>query len=169
MEVINKQTSLSIMPLALAGFTLIEFIVVIMLSAILMTFAASRWSDTSNLNAQAQQLTADIQYTQSLAMTHAQRYRLTLIPPNSYAIATITGVTVPNAVTRNNVTTFDAGANFGSITGLPNNIIAFDGRGTPYINATATTALTSTATINLVEGSETRQIQINSNGKITVQ
>lgn len=151
------------------GFTIVEMLVVIIIATILASFASIRWSTNTNLNAQAQQLAADIRYVQSLAMTHGERYRLTLTAPNTYSISTTAGSAVPNTVTHSNSTTFDTGIVFGTINGLTNNVIAFDGRGSPYTGTAGTTVLASTATINLSWGNDIRQILINPAGQVSVQ
>ena len=154
-----------------AGFTLIELIIVIILTAIIAAYASSRWTNTVDLNAQAQQLVADIRYTQSLAMTKGERYRLTITTStNSYAISSTSGSAVNNTVTNNPITYLANGITFSTISGLAAAspyYIAFNGYGVPYKDATAsTTPLTAVATITLTKGGRTRQIQITSAGLI---
>ncbi len=49
---------------------------------------------------------------------------------------------------------------FGGFTNLPNNLLAFDEAGTPYSDATATTALAANASIPLTNGANTQTIQV---------
>ncbi len=153
-----------------SGFTMVELVLVITIIAILAVFSLPRWSASINPNAAAEQLAADIRYTQSLAMTHGQRYRLNLVAPNNYSITTITGTAIPSSVTGANTVTLDSYVVFGTFTNLPGNLIAFDGQGIPYTNAAATTALATTATIPVTGGgSATRTIQISpTTGRVTV-
>lgn len=143
------------------GFSLVELIVVMLTLSIIAVFAAPRWIGTTpSLYAQNQQLLSDIRYTQSLSMSTGKRYRLNLNTPNSYSITDISGTAVPNPSTGANSVTLASNINFGSFTNLPNSLIAFDERGIPYTNATATTALLGTATILLTSSGVNRSIQI---------
>jgi len=153
------------------GFTLLEMVIVIALMAILAAIAIARWPGVNlNLNAQAQQLANDIRYTQSLAMTRGQRYRLNLLTATTYSITDLSGNAVGNNVTGNNTVTYGTGITKGTTSNLPNNLIAFDGQGIPYIDATAATALTATASISLTAGSVTRTLQISpETGRVIVQ
>jgi type II secretory pathway pseudopilin PulG len=153
------------------GFYFVEFIVTIVILAILSTVVIVRWpGETINLNAQAQQLASDIRYTQSLAMTHGQRYRLNLVSTNQYTITTIGGTALNHPVTGSTTTTLGTGIIYGTFTNLPNNLIAFDGAGIPYTNSAATIALAATATVRLTFGSQTKTVQISpETGNVVVQ
>lgn len=153
-----------------SGFTMIELVVVTLIVSIIAVFSVSRWSATINPNALAEQLASDIRYTQSLAMTHGQRYRLNLTAPNTYSITTTGGTAVPNSVTGTNTVTL-TGITFGAFGNLPNNLIAFDGQGIPYTDSGATTTLNATATIPVsTGGAVTRTIQISpTTGRVTIQ
>jgi MSHA pilin protein MshC len=152
-----------------SGFTFIELVIVIALLAILSTYAVTRWPSANvNLNAEAQQLASEIRYTQSLAFSKGQRYRLNLTSTN-YSITDISGNAVSDPNTGNNSTTFSNGIST-SLSNLPNNIIAFDGNGSPYIDSTATTTLTANATITLSKGSVSRIVLITpETGRVILQ
>lgn len=143
------------------GFSLVELIIVMLTLSIIAVFVAPRWVGTTpTLYTQNQQLLSDIHYTQNLSMISGKRFRLNLITPNSYSITDISGTAVPNPSTGANSVTLAPGVNFGTFTNLPSSLIAFDERGIPYTNATATTALISTAVIVLTSGGVNRSIQI---------
>lgn len=156
-----------------AGLTIIEFIVVILVLTIIVAYSASRWSSGTNPNAQAQQLAAEIRYTQSLAMTHNQTYFIIFFINNTYSITNSTGIVAANSVTGNTTaTSLGPGMTFGSLSSniSANRLIAFDDFGVPYTDATATIALTTTATIPITSGNSTRTIQVNpATGLVTVQ
>ncbi|HEV2614610.1 MAG TPA: GspH/FimT family pseudopilin [Gammaproteobacteria bacterium] len=153
-----------------AAFTLIELIVVIIIAAILAAIAVSRWPGTEiNLNAQAQQLASDIRYTQTLAMSRAQDYRLNLTA-TTYSITTTGGAAINNPVTGNASVALGSGITITlSPTNLPSNLIAFNSLGVPYTNSGATTTLNSAAVITLTSGANTKTITIQpQTGRVTV-
>lgn len=152
-----------------SGFTFIELIIVIVILTIIATIAIMRWpSSNINLNAQAQQLAGEIRYTQSLAFSHGVRYRLNLTS-TSYNITDISGNAVPDPVTGNNSTSLASGMT-ASWTNLPNNLVAFDGNGNPYIDSAATSLLGSIAVITLSAGGANRTISISpETGRVIVQ
>ena len=122
-----------------------------------------------NLGAEANQLANDIRYTQSLAMNNGMRYYLIKQSSTTYQIMNSAGTAVTLAM-GNTTMTLNSGITFGTLTNLPNNLIAFDGKGTPYVTYTSPgTALASTATIPLVSGSNTITISILAGtGRVTV-
>ena len=141
------------------GFTIIELIIVIVLLAVISAIAALAWPDFSafNLNAQAELIVSDIQHVQNLSMTHGVRYAFTRLSATSYQIATITGT---NAEVKN----LPNGIQFGNFNNLPNNLITFDGRGVPYVDATIPgTPLTQNARINLIANGRTVSVRVRPN------
>lgn len=138
---------------------------------ILSTSVYLKWpGSTINIGAQAQQLASDIRYTQSLSMTKNQRYRFTIISTSTYQIMNSSGSPVRNAMGAL-TTTLNNGITFGSLTNLPNNLIAFDGNGNPYTDTgTPGTLLASSASIPLVSGSNTQTLVISpQTGRVLVQ
>src|SRR5690242_19243011 len=117
-----------------AAFTLIELIIVILIAAILSYIAVTRWPGTMiNLNSQAQQLASDIRYTQTLAMSRATEYTLT-VTSTSYSIST-GGTAVNNPVTGSASVTLGTGITITTPpTNLPNSSITFNSLGTPYVD-----------------------------------
>lgn len=152
------------------AFTLIELIVVILLAAIISAIAVVRWPGSRiNLNAAAQQLASDIRYTQTLAMSRAQDYVLT-VSSSSYAITTGSGAAVNNPITGSATVTLSSGITITiPPTNLPNNLIAFDSQGIPQINSNTTTPLANAAVITLTSGSNTTTVTIQpQTGRVTV-
>ena len=127
-----------------AAFTLIELIITIIILTILAAATRAIWpTENITLNAQAQALVADIQYTQNLSETRGVRYYLKKTSSVTYTISDVNG---------GNLTahTLGSGMTFGTLTNLPNSLVAFDGQGVPYSNITIPgTALTTNATIIL--------------------
>ncbi len=144
------------------GFTLLELILVIVVISIMAVevLPIMSTSTTISLLAQAKQLASDIRYTQTLAMTKGQRYYLIKQSSTTYQILSSAGTAVP-LVMGNTTVTLNSRITFGTLTNLPNSLIEFDGRGTPYVtSASPGTALASTATIPLVSGGNTHTVSI---------
>jgi prepilin-type N-terminal cleavage/methylation domain-containing protein len=153
------------------GFTLIELVMVIIIISILSVMVVFSWPGTTiNLANQAQQVTNDIRYTQSLAMTKGQRYRWVKTASNAYQIQDNSGTPIKLSQ-GNTLVTFGAGITFGTFTNLPNNLINFDSKGTPYSDTTLPgTALSSSAVIAITAGSTTRTVTISpETGGVTLQ
>lgn len=153
-----------------SGFTLLELVIVIIVLSIISTVVLFNWPGmTVNVGGQAQQLANDIRYTQALAMSKGQRYYLIKQSSTTYQIKSTSGSTVLLAL-GNTTMTLNSGITFGSFTNLPNNLIAFDGKGAPYTDTGSPgTALSSTATMALVSGSNTKTISISpETGRVTV-
>jgi len=142
------------------GFTIVEFIVVIVLISIVAAIAVPRWVTSPNLDAQTQQLLSDLRYAQMLAITHGQRFRVNFTLPSSYGITTLAGTAVPNISTNTNTITLRSGITISGLTNLPNNLIAFDEQGIPYSDSAATVPLAANATITLSYNGMTRSIVI---------
>ena len=150
------------------GFTLIELIVVMLLLGILAAvFIPRMGNDAIILSTQAEQFAADIRYVQSLAMTQGwsgvnpRRYRINFTA-TSYNFTDVSGVAVahPSGTTGSVAFAGNVSISPYPAAALPNNVVAFDGRGTPYSDVSATTLLASMATISLVQGASTRTVQI---------
>ncbi len=154
------------------GFTLIEVIMVIAIISLLAIMPFFNFPSASlNLDGQAQQLANDIRYTQSLSMTKAQRYRLVITTgSSSYQILNTAG-TAARFASGNTTVTLNSGISFGTLTNLPNNLIAFDGNGIPYTTTGSPgTALAANATIPLQSSGSTKTVVILPlTGKVNVQ
>jgi prepilin-type N-terminal cleavage/methylation domain-containing protein len=126
------------------GFTLIELVTVIIILSILALTVTVKWpSKVINLNAQTKAFVADIRHTQNLSATRGIRYYLIITSATTYTIRDFNGNNGENYVLGSSIT-------FGTLTNLPNSLIAFDGQGTPYSNTSIPgTALAGNATITL--------------------
>ncbi len=155
----------------IAGFTIIELIAIVMIISILAVLTVFSWQGTTiNLEAQAQQIANDIRYAQSLAMTKGVRYRWVRASSTTYQIVNSSGT--PITFARGNTTiTLNSGITFGAFTNLPNNLVAFNGKGIPYTDTGSPgTALAAAATIPITQSSETESIVISpGTGRVIVQ
>ena len=140
------------------GFSLLELVIVLILTGILSVYAINRWPGSSiNLSAQADQLVADIRYTQSLAMSRGQRYRINLNAA-SYSITNAAGtVAVPHPVNNSAVALFDTGITLTTT----NSFLVFDSNGIPYTTTTSPgTPLAGDAVITLTSSGLSRTVRI---------
>lgn len=165
---VNKDSCLH----KIQGFSLIELIMVIIVISILAVVPfISMPGPGLNLDAQGQKLANDIRYAQSFSMTKGQRYRLVITTgTSSYQILNTAGTAVRFA-SGNTTTTLNSGISFGTLTNLPNSLIAFDGEGIPYTTTGSPgTALAANATIPLQSSSSTTNVIITPiTGTVTVQ
>jgi prepilin-type N-terminal cleavage/methylation domain-containing protein len=118
------------------GFTLVELIIVISIISLIVVTTVKWPSRKTNLYAQVQKLTSDIQYVQFLAMSRDERYRIQF-NQNSYVLtkpdANNTPINFPSVVqspntTHRNIVQLEAGITLSADT----QSIIFDGQGTPY-------------------------------------
>jgi MSHA pilin protein MshC len=144
------------------GFTLVELAAIIVLVAILAFTAIPRYLNKGSIDVSvmAEQLANDIRFTQSLAMTSGQGNRINLTAA-TYQITTSSGGPIVHPVTGSSS---PISLNIVSLSGynppLTNNYVAFDGKGIPYTDVAASTALAANATITLRSGSNTRTVVI---------
>ncbi len=153
------------------GFTLIEFVIVIILMGIIGGAVTLIWPKSNiNLGAQARQLASDLRYAQALSMSKDQRYRVVKLSSTTYQIQDSTGTAITLPVGGTTVT-LNSDITFGTLTNLPNSLVVFGGSGIPYSDtAIPGTALASTATIPLTNGTFTQTISISpQTGRIIVQ
>lgn len=154
-----------------SGFTLFEFIAVITIISILSVMVSFTWQGTTiDLEAQAQQVAANVRYAQALAMTRGQRFRWVEVSATTYQVVDNSGN--PIMLAQGNTTVIlGSGISFGALSNLPNSLVAFDGRGTPYVDtATPGTALSSSASISLSSGGQTKTVIISpETGRTIVQ
>lgn len=143
------------------GFTLVEFILVILLMSIISIAILPQWTATTlNVEFEARRILNDIRYTQALSMATGQRYRWVRTSATTYQIINSAGTALilPSGSTQ---ATLTSNVSFGAFTNLPNNLIAFDSTGTPYTDTGSPgTPLAATAIIPAVIGSNTRSIQV---------
>ena len=133
------------------GFTLIELVIVIMLTGIVIAAVSMRMpGDGINLGAQAEQLASDIRYTQSLAMSRGARFRINFTA-GTYQITDAAGVAQGHPSTGL-TTPVSLGTTVLSAYNPPltNSYLAFDSLGVPYTDPT--TALAALVTLTLTSG-----------------
>src|SRR3990167_285538 len=143
-----------------AGVTMIELVIVILIIGILAVIAVPKWPTSVNLEFEARRLLSDIRYTQGLSMATGERYRWVKVAANSYQITNEAGtpIIMPSGATQ--IVLVDQ-AVFGTLSNLPNSLLAFDSRGVPYTDASIPgTALAATATISITASGRTRTVSI---------
>jgi MSHA pilin protein MshC len=152
----NCDTGSAAPPCRARGFTLVELTITLVVVAIMAVAMLPRSPERQiNLSAQADQLASDIRYTQSLAMTHGQRFRINFNAA-SYLIDTAAGGAVTHPHTGNTAA-IDLGNGITlSATTFP--FIVFDGRGTPYDNIG--TLLAADAVVTLTADGQTTWVLI---------
>ncbi|MDR3476529.1 MAG: prepilin-type N-terminal cleavage/methylation domain-containing protein [Gammaproteobacteria bacterium] len=161
------------------GFTLIEFVILLLIIAILAIVININWPGSSlTLGAEATQLATDLRYTQALSMTQGQRYCLKISGGTYQILNSATGS--PILLAFGNVTSIlGNGISFGSISPSGSAMFVFDGAGIPYYsgsttcntaNAQAATPLATSGSIPLTAGGQTRTILISAEtGRVLVQ
>lgn len=155
------------------GFTMLEMVVVILVLSIISVTVIYNWPGTTiNIDAQAREFANDIRFTQSLAMSRDERYRIIEASSTTYQILNSSGSTVPlpNGLAT---ATLNSGLSFGAWSNLTNHLIAFDGRGTPYLDAATPgtpLAVGTTYSITIIGGGNTKTITIAPlTGRVSVQ
>jgi prepilin-type N-terminal cleavage/methylation domain-containing protein len=153
-------------PAYVRGFTLIELVITLVILSILSYTVISRWSaSTFDLQAAAEQLVADIRYTQMLAMTRGQRYRINFTASSYWISDRTNSATIPEPATNQATMALPGGISLS-----PSGILVFDGNGIPYSDAALPGTTAGDTTLSLGDGSETRQILINAEtGRVTLQ
>lgn len=151
------------------GFTLVELVAIIILVALLAFTAMPRMSGPSlGVDSQAEQLAADIRYTQALSMTRGDRYRINLTAAG-YQITDSGGLNpeVHPGTGSTSAVALDGVALSGYNPPLTGNYVAFDGRGIPYVGAS--TALSANATITLTGGATRTIVLSPETGRVVLQ
>ena len=141
------------------GFTLIELVMVIVLLGVLAALVSMRMpGDGINVGAQAEQLASDIRYTQSLAMSRGQRFRINFTA-STYQITNDTGVAQVHPGTGLTAAVALAPAVLsGYNPPLTNSYLAYDSLGVPYTDPT--TALAALATLTLTSSGEAITVRV---------
>ena len=143
------------------GFTIIELVIVIMIVGILSVSLVFNNSQKALKTAsQSEILASNVRYAQTLSMTKGSRYYLEKTSATSYQVKSAAGtpVTLPAGGTT---TTLSGGSTFSAFSNFPNNLVAFDGKGTPYTDTGSPgTPLSTTASISITDGSSTSTVYI---------
>ena len=143
-----------------SGFSVLELVLVLVMVGLLAVFAAPRVFTTESITlpAAAARLAASIRYTQSLAMSRGQRYRINFTGA-TYQITDMGGAPIVQPLTAGTAAVSVAPvALSGFNPPLTGGYVAFDGKGVPYVDPA--TALAGTATITLTAGSEATSVSI---------
>ena len=143
-----------------SGFSVLELVLVLVMVGLLAVFALPRVFTTESITlpAAAARLAASIRYTQSLAMSRGQRYRINFAA-GTYQITDMGGAPIVQPLTAGTAAVSVAPATLSGFNPpLTAGYVAFDGKGVPYVSATA--ALAGTATITLTVGSEAATVSI---------
>lgn len=147
------------------GFTLLELVMVLMITALLGATLLVVWpSQKPNVEGSAQQLAGDLRYMQNLAMTMEQKYRVNF-SSSQYTLTQQNGTTaVPHpGGSGSNVITLPSGITLAT-SGLPNGYIVYDKNGVPYTdNGDPGTQLGSQATITLSGDGESYSVSVEPN------
>lgn len=142
------------------GFSLLELVTVLAIVGILAVVVAPRISATQGitLSAATAQLAANIRYTQSLAMSRGQRYRINF-SPTGYQITDMGGAPIVQPLTASTAAIdVSPAALSGYNPPLTGGYVAFDGKGVPYIDPA--TPLASSVTITLTSGADVGSVAI---------
>lgn len=143
------------------GFTVLELVLVILIVGIIaVTVTPTNTQVPMRLAYEARRVLNDIRYTQALSMASGQRYRWVRTSSTAYQITNEAGVALilPSG---SSTMTLSNGVSFGTLANLPNDLVAFDSRGTPYTTSSLPgTALGSTASIPVTNGSQTFTVSI---------
>lgn len=143
--------------------------VMVVLSIVAAIASMRMPGDGINVGAQAEQLANDIRYTQSLAMSRGQRFRINFTAGN-YQITDMSGV-VPQVHPGTGQTAAVAltpAVLSGYNPPLTNNYVAFDSLGVPY--TAPTTAQAALAILTLTSGGETITVRVApQTGRVQVQ
>lgn len=142
------------------GFSLFEMVAVLLLAGILAVVAVPQLVSTRSLTLPSlkAQLVASIRHAQSLSMSRGQRYRINFTG-SSYQITDMGGAPIVQPNTASTAPIVVSPAVLGGYNPpLTGNYVAFDGRGAPYVSATA--ALGSVATITITSGTDSASIAI---------
>lgn len=147
------------------GFSIPELVMVIVVIGIISVFVSNRWPGTDiNLQAQTEQLAADIQYAQLLAMNTGNTWGRINFSATEYSITN-----------RSNVSHFSplwgSAINLASDITLSSTVpfVVFNALGQPFTDANFNSPLTANAVIILTSGTLTRQITITpETGKVNI-
>lgn len=116
------------------GFSIVELVIVLLVISIIAVFVGNNWPGTViNVSADARQFANDVRYTQALSMAQSTRYRIVKNSSTSYQILNLAGSAIPFA-SGSTTQILNTGLTFGTWSNLTNNLIAFDGRGIPYLD-----------------------------------
>ncbi len=140
------------------GYSLVELVTVLLLVSLLAGAFIIRWPGaTISVSAQADQLLSDIRYTQSLAMTRGQRYRINFAIDRYWISSADGAISFPHPASGVADVLLATNVTLSSSLGF----LVFDGNGRPYVDAaTPGTPLAVDAVVTLNSGSDTRSVRV---------
>lgn len=144
----------------IAGFSLFELVLVLVVVGVLAVYAMPRLSDSGEvtLSATSARLAANLRYAQSLAMSRGQRYRVALTA-NSFQITDAGGGGIVQPLTASTAPISVAPAVLsGYSPPLTAGYVEFDTLGRPYVDPA--TPLAATATITLTSGTTSASVLV---------
>lgn len=144
----------------IAGFSLFELVLVLMIVGVLAAYAMPRLADAPEvtLSATSARLAATIRYAQSLAMSRGQRHRVAFTA-TSYQVAGAGGAAIVQPLTASSAPISVAPATLGGYDPpLAGGYVEFDTRGRPYVGAA--TPLVGSATITITSGGASASVTV---------
>lgn len=133
------------------GFSLIDIVATILIISILAYSVAVDWNPTNinvDLDNTTEQLAQDIRFTQTIAISRNQQFRLNLLSATSYNITNSGGVPVSHPLAGTANINLPGNMSMASA-GLPANYILFDALGIPYTAPGVPLAANATITISV--------------------
>lgn len=144
----------------IAGFSLFELVLVLVVVGVLAVYAMPRLADAPEitLSAASARLAANIRYAQSLAMSRGQRHRVAFTA-TSYQITGAGGGAIVQPFTASTAAISVAPATLGGYDPpLAGGYLEFDTRGRPYVDAA--TPLAGSVTITLSSGGASASVTV---------
>lgn len=144
----------------IAGFSLFELVLVLIVVGMLAVYAMPRLADAPEITlaATGARLAANIRYAQSLAMSRGQRHRVAFTA-TSYQLAGAGGAAIVQPLTASTAPISVAPATLGGYDPpLAGGYLEFDTRGRPYVDAV--TPLAGSATITITAGGATATVTV---------
>lgn len=142
------------------GFSLVELVVVMIIIAVLAATLLPRTADqVINVNAQADMIAGEVRYVQSLSMTQGQRYYIQFPSSTTYRFFAVSGTAAISHPATGTTLAIPLATGITAV--MSTSVIAFDGKGIPYTNTAATTALSGVnAVITLSGGNATAAVTV---------
>lgn len=143
------------------GFTMLEILMTMIIIVTLAMSVGIKWPTSTNVIGQLKSLTSDIRFMQRLAILGVGNgFRVNFPNTTQYSLSRANGTPYLHPATQSALVTLPSGMVFSNITNLPNNLIAFDNRGTPFVDSALSIPLTVDATISITQSGVTKSLII---------